>query len=75
MKLKNNVNIPSFLEAVQKCDYEVLFVTGEGDQLNLKSTLSQFVFTAVIAGTLNKLDGEITFSTSDSTYLADYLVE
>lgn len=75
MKLKNNVNIPSLLEAVQKCDHEVLFVTSEGDQLNLKSTLSQFVFTAVIAGTLNKLDGEITFSPSDSAYLADYLVE
>ena len=75
MKLKNNVDIPSFLDAVQKCDYDVLFITGEGDQLSLKSTLSQFVFTAVIAGMLSKLDGTITFNPKDLIHLANYLAE
>ncbi|MDE6168134.1 MAG: hypothetical protein K2G28_06715 [Acetatifactor sp.] len=60
MKLKSNVNVPDFLQAVQACAGEVYFITPEGDHLNLKSALSQFIFTAVIAGQLQKLDGCIT---------------
>lgn len=50
MRLNPNANIPAFLQAVQSCEDAVCFVTQEGDILTLKSVLSQFVFTAVIAG-------------------------
>lgn len=48
MKLKENCDIVAFLHAVQQCRGEVFLVTKEGDRLNLKSTLSRYVF-AVIA--------------------------
>lgn len=73
MKLNSNINIPAFLQAVQSCKGEVCFVTEEGDILNLKSVLSQFVFTAVIAGKLQSFDGVITVQDSqDEVLLCDY---
>ncbi len=64
MRLNPNVNVPAFLEAVRSCRGEVSFVTSEGDILNLKSALSQFVFTAVVAGKLTELEGHITVQNS-----------
>lgn len=76
MKLKPNVNIPAFLQAVQSCRGEVCFATQEGDILNLKSVLSQFVFTAVIAGSLQKFDGVITVQDAqDKAVLREYCTE
>ena len=37
----------SFLNAVKQCKQDVLFKTAEGDVLNLKSTLSQYLFAAI----------------------------
>lgn len=73
MRLNPNVNIPAFLQAVQSCKGEVCFVTQEGDILNLKSVLSQFVFTAVIAGKLQRFEGRITVQDpQDEIRLRDY---
>lgn len=73
MKLKSNIQIPAFLQAVQACKGEVNFVTAEGDNLNLKSTLSQFVFTAVIAGKLQSLQGQVILQNpDDQAILQDY---
>lgn len=73
MKLNPNVNIPAFLQTVQSCKGEVCFVTEEGDILNLKSVLSQFVFAAVIAGKLQRIEGVITVQDSqDEVVLRDY---
>lgn len=47
MKLKANTDTITFLNAVKQCRGEVLFKTIEGDVLNLKSTLSSYVFCAV----------------------------
>lgn len=44
--LKEGINHALFLQTVKDCAGEVLFKTQEGDVLNLKSTLSQFVFAA-----------------------------
>ncbi|MDE5589095.1 MAG: hypothetical protein K2J60_08125 [Acetatifactor sp.] len=75
MKLKPNVNVPDFLQAVQACIDEVFFITSEGDHLNLKSALSQFIFAAVIAGRLQKLDGCITAQNpQDEALLRQYCV-
>lgn len=76
MKLKDQINIPAFLQAIQECEADVLFVTLEGDRLNLKSTLSQFVFTAVIAGSLKQLEGNIELQQStDAVFLREFVTE
>lgn len=74
MKLKTGVNISHFLLAVQSCRGDVNFITPEGDNLNLKSALSQFVFAAVIAGQLETLQGEIQLQDAqDLPLLQGYL--
>ncbi len=76
MKLKDQISIPVFLQAIQECEADVLFVTLEGDRLNLKSTLSQFVFTAVIAGSLKQLEGNIELQqSSDVVFLNEFITD
>ena len=43
MKIKNITYIKRFFEVVNKCKGRVELVTAEGDRLNLKSTLCQYV--------------------------------
>lgn len=75
MKLNPDANIPAFLQAVQSCEGEVCFVTQDGDILNLKSALSQFVFTAVVAGKLRELDGHVTVEKKqDEALLQNYFL-
>lgn len=48
MKVQNIRNIEKFFELIDKCEGKVELVTGEGDRLNLKSKLSQYVSMASI---------------------------
>ena len=48
MKVQNIKNIDKFLQVVDACKGKVELVTGEGDRLNLKSKLSQYVSMANI---------------------------
>lgn len=48
MKVQNITNIEKFFSAVDECKGRVELVTGEGDRLNLKSKLSQYVSMANI---------------------------
>lgn len=43
MKLQNITNIEGFFKVVDSCSGKVELVTNEGDRLNLKSKLSQYV--------------------------------
>ena len=43
MKVSNIKDIDKFFEVVDSCNGKVELVTGEGDRLNLKSKLSQYV--------------------------------
>ncbi|MBR1758290.1 MAG: hypothetical protein IJ744_06125 [Lachnospiraceae bacterium] len=47
MRLKEMKEYLSFMEAVKKCQGEVFFDSSEGDHLNLKSTLSRYVFAVI----------------------------
>ncbi len=47
LHLNGNADLFSFLSAVKQCRQDVLFKTAEGDVLNLKSTLSQYLFAAI----------------------------
>lgn len=48
MKVQNIADIDKFFEVVDRCSGKVELVTGEGDRLNLKSKLSQYVSIANI---------------------------
>ena len=43
MKVQNIKDVNKFFEVVDSCKGKVELVTGEGDRLNLKSKLSQYV--------------------------------
>ena len=48
MKVSNIKDIQKFFDVVDSCAGKVELVTGEGDRLNLKSKLSQYVSMANI---------------------------
>lgn len=48
MKVENITNVEKFFEVVDSCEGKVELVTGEGDRLNLKSKLCQYVSLANI---------------------------
>ena len=48
MKVQNITNIDKFFAVIDDCAGKVELVTGEGDRLNLKSKLSQYVSVASI---------------------------
>lgn len=47
MKINLNTDLVAFLREVEKCAGEVWFETKQGDKLNLKSMLSQYLFVAL----------------------------
>ena len=58
MKVNNIHDIEKFFKVVDECKGKVELVTGEGDRLNLKSKLSQYVSMANIFsdGTIKELE-------------------
>lgn len=75
MCLKENVDIIKFLAAVKKCREDVFLETVEGDRLNLKSTLSQYVF-VVCANGRGFLDkAQIICKEEDTESLQEFLAE
>ena len=49
MRLKKNIHLVDFIKKVKECTSEVFLVTQDGDRLNLKSALSQYVFVTLSA--------------------------
>ena len=58
MKVQNIKDIEKFFKVIDECKGKVELVTGEGDRLNLKSKLSQYVSMANIFsdGTIAELE-------------------
>lgn len=48
MKVQNITDVKKFFEVIDSCKGKVELVTGEGDRLNLKSKLCQYVSLANI---------------------------
>ena len=46
MKLRDNIDIIAFLKSVKECRRDVYYDSPEGDHLDLKSALSQYVLSA-----------------------------
>lgn len=72
-KIKINTDLVHFLEVVGSCKGDVYLYTENGDQLNLKSKLFQYVV-IVLAKNKELLENSIlTFDAEDKEILSVYL--
>ena len=76
MKVSNIKDIDKFFEVVDSCKGRVELVTGEGDRLNLKSKLSQYVSMANIFsnGEIPELE-VIAYEKEDTDKLIQFMVD
>ena len=76
MKIQNISNVEKFFQVVDSCAGKVELVTGEGDRLNLKSKLCQYVSMAKIFsdGTIAELE-IIAYEPEDINKIADFMME
>ena len=76
MKVQNIQDIDKFFKVIDSCSGKVELVTGEGDRLNLKSKLSQYVSMANIFsdGTIAELE-IIAYEPEDITKLVNFMME
>ena len=75
MKVMGIKDIDKFFEVVGSCKGKVELVTGEGDRLNLKSKLSQYVSLANIFsnGEIPELE-IVAYEKEDIDKLMDYMI-
>ena len=76
MKVQNIKDIDKFFQVIDSCAGKVEPVTGEGDRLNLKSKLSQYVSMANIFsdGTIAELE-ILAYEPEDITKLVNFMME
>ena len=76
MKVQNIKDIEKFFKVVDACAGKVELVTGEGDRLNLKSKLSQYVSMANIFsnGEIPELE-IIDYEAEDIGKLVNFMME
>lgn len=76
MKVQNITDIDKFFEVVDRCSGKVELVTGEGDRLNLKSKLSQYVSTANIFSNSEIPELEIVaYESDDIERLTEFMLK
>lgn len=75
MKVQNITDITRFFQIVDSCEGKVELVTGEGDRLNLKSKLAQYVSMANIFsnGEIPELE-IIAYEAEDTKKLIDFMI-
>ncbi len=78
MKVQNITDINKFFDVVNACKGKVELVTGEGDRLNLKSKLSQYVALANIFSKGEEVDIPemeiIAYEPEDVDRLIQYMI-
>lgn len=76
MKVLNITDIEGFFKVVDECKGKVELVTGEGDRLNLKSKLSQYVSMANIFsnGEIPELE-VIAYEKEDTDKLIKFMLD
>lgn len=76
MKVQKIENVEEFFKVVDQCKGKIELVTGEGDRLNLKSKLSQYVsLTSIFAdGTISELE-VIAYEPEDINRVLDFLMK
>lgn len=75
MKVQNIEDVDKFFEVIDSCKGRIELVTGEGDRLNLKSKLSQYVSLAKIFsdGKIAELE-IIAYEPEDTHKLVEFMV-
>ena len=75
MKIEHITDIDKFFKVVDSCEGKVELVTGEGDRLNLKSKLSQYVSMAKIFsdGAIDELE-IIAYEPKDIDKLVSFMI-
>lgn len=75
MKIQNITDIEAFFRTVDACKGKVELVTGEGDRLNLKSKLCQYVSLANIFsnGEIPELD-IVAYEKEDIDKLLNFMI-
>ncbi len=75
MKVQNITDVDKFFKVVDECKGKVELVTGEGDRLNLKSKLSQYVSLANIFsdGTIKELE-LVAYEPDDIDKLVKFMI-
>lgn len=76
MKVKNITDIEKFFDVIDSCKGKVELVTSEGDRLNLKSKLSQYVSLANVFsdGTIEEIE-IIIHEKEDREKLIQYMIQ
>lgn len=75
MKVQNITDIDKFFEVIDSCSGKVELVTGEGDRLNLKSKLAQYVSLANIFsdGSIQELE-LLAYEPEDINKLVNFMM-
>lgn len=75
MKIHNVTDIDKFFKVVNSCEGKVELVTGQGDRLNLKSTLTQYVALAKVFsdGKISEME-LVCYEKSDVTKFMEYML-
>lgn len=75
MKFYNLTDIDGFFKAVERCTGRVELTTNEGDRLNLKSKLSQYVAFAKLLnhGRVPEME-VVTYVPEDAGILANFMI-
>ena len=75
MKVSNVTDVNKLFEVIDNCKGKVELVTGEGDRLNLKSKLSQYVSLANIfsVGTIAELE-LVAYEPEDIQKLMEFMI-
>lgn len=77
MKIQNIKDPQAFFEVIDDCKGRIELVTGEGDRLNLRSKLSQFVSLSNIFSADTNIIPEleiIAYEPEDSKKLLEFMV-
>ena len=76
MKLTNIKDVDGFFKVIDQCKGKVYLVTGEGDRLNLKSKLTQYVSLAQIfsGGEIPEMDLMVS-EPEDLAKLMDFTIK
>lgn len=76
MKVQNITDIDKFFEVVDSCKGRVELVTDEGDRLNLKSKLSQYVSLANVFsdGTIKEVE-IVAYDKEDIDKLIQFMIQ
>lgn len=77
MKVQNIENPVEFLEMIDTCEGKVELLTDEGDRLNLKSKLCQYISLTSLFSSDSKIDQLeiVAYEPEDIRKILDYMIK